>query len=85
MTQDGTIKMFKLGGEQESLAILFMDQYLEKVEKRCSDLSLTKKFMEKIVDKIREISIEKTAITQAGFSETDIRFLTFSYNLKILY
>ena len=65
--------MFKLGGEQESLAILFMDQFTEIIERRSSNLLLTKKFISKILEKIREISIEKSALIQSGFSETDIR------------
>ncbi len=67
--------MFKLGGEQESLAILFMDQYQEIIERKCSNLPLIKKFLSKILEQIREISIEKAALVQSGFTETDIKLV----------
>ena len=75
LSQNGTIRMFKLGGEQESLAVLFMDQYLEIIERKCSNLPLTKKFINKILVEIREISIEKSRLSQAGFTESDIKFV----------
>lgn len=66
--------MFKLGGEQESLAVIFTDEYFEIIDRISSDLPLTKKFKTKILEPIPEISIEKPALTQAGFTEAEIKY-----------
>lgn len=54
-----------------------MDQYKELTEKRCSDsdAALVKKFISKILKKIKEISVEKAAIVSVGFTETDIKLV----------
>lgn len=66
--------MFKLGGEQESLAVLFKDDYLQLVRRRCSSSLVIQKFLSTIVEKINEISIEKSALLKAGFTEDDIKY-----------
>lgn len=71
--------MFKLGSEEESLAVLFMEQYKELIERRCSDSALVKRFVIKILKKIKEISVEKAVLVSAGFTETDIKLVKFHY------
>ena len=81
LTKNGVIRLFKLGSEEESLAVLFMDQYKEIILRKCSDLSLTKKFISRILDKIKETTVEKEALIKAHFTEENIKFVAhfFSY------
>ncbi|XP_046441847.1 uncharacterized protein LOC124192531 [Daphnia pulex] len=74
LTQNGVIRLFKLGSEEESLAVLFMDQYKEIINRKCSDLSLAKKFISKILDRIKETTLEKEALIRTDFSEENIKF-----------
>ncbi|XP_057367027.1 serine/threonine-protein kinase 19-like [Daphnia carinata] len=73
LNQTGVIRLFKLGSEEESLAVLFMEQYEELIERKCTDLALAKKFIIKILKQIKEISVEKAVLISAGFTETDIK------------
>lgn len=75
LTKNGVIRLFKLGSEEESLAVLFMDQYKEIIIRKCSDLSLTKKFISRILDKIKETTVEKEALIKAHFTEENIKFV----------
>ena len=58
-----------------------MDQYKEIILRKCSDLSLTKKFISRILDKIKETTVEKEALIKAHFTEENIKFVAhfFSY------
>ena len=66
--------MFKLG-EQESLAILYTEQYIKLIEKNCDTktLPIIKRFISSVVKNINEISIEKEALTRADFGEEEIK------------
>ncbi|KAI9562426.1 hypothetical protein GHT06_013396 [Daphnia sinensis] len=75
LNQTGVIRLFKLGSEEESLAILFMEQYEELIERRCTDSALAKRFIINVLKKIKEISVEKAVLANAGFTETDIKTL----------
>jgi hypothetical protein len=69
--------MFKLGSEQESLAILHTDQYIQLIESQCHNktLPLIRKFISIIIQNINEISVEKEALTRASFGEEEIRYV----------
>ncbi len=54
-----------------------MDQYKEIINRKCSDLSLAKKFISKILDRIKETTLEKEALIRADFSEENIKFVTY--------
>lgn len=73
MQQKGIIRLFKLGADQDSLAVLFKDQFLQLIEKRCSKSPVITKFTTKILDHINEISVEKSVLLKAGFTEDDIK------------
>jgi hypothetical protein len=53
-----------------------MDQYKEIINRKCSDLSLAKKFISKILDRIKETTLEKEALIRTDFSEENIKFVT---------
>lgn len=65
--------MFKLGGEQDSLAILFENDFIQLIKRRCNNSSLIEKFIKNVLRKIHDISIDKSTLTQSGFSEDDIK------------
>ncbi len=69
--------MFKLGSEQESLAILHTDQYIQLIESQCDNktLPLIRQFISNIIQNINEISVEKEALTRASFGEEEIRYV----------
>lgn len=65
--------MFKLGGEHESLAVLFTADFISFIKKRCSASKVIERFIEEILKKFNEVSIEKSALFQSGFNEEDIK------------
>ena len=73
--------MFKLGSEQESLAILHTDEYTQLIESQCDNktLPVIQKFISHIIKNINEISVEKEAFTRASFGEEEIRYV-FTYH-----
>jgi hypothetical protein len=56
-----------------------MDQYKEIINRKCSDLSLAKKFISKILDRIKETTLEKEALIRTDFSEENIKFVTYFF------
>jgi len=75
LQHSGVIRMFKLGGEQDSLAILFENDFIQLIKRRCNNSSLIEKFIKNVLRKIHDISIDKSTLTQSGFSEDDIKGL----------
>jgi len=67
--------MFKLGGEQESLAILFESDFIQLIRQRCNNSSLVEKFIRNVLKKIHDINIDKSTLAQSGFLENDIKGL----------
>ena len=78
MQQNNIIRLFKLGVEEDSLAVLFTDRYLQLVEQRCTKSPVIQKFIATIAKEINEISIEKAVIMKAGFTEDDIKYTIIS-------
>jgi len=75
LQHNGVVRMFKLGGEQESLAILFEKDFIELIKRRCANSSLIEKFVKNLLKKIRDINVDKSTLAQSGFSENDIKGL----------
>jgi len=75
LQHNGVIRMFKLGGEQESLAILFESDFIQLIKRRCNNSSLIEKFIKNVLTKIHDINIDKSKLAQSGFSENDIKGL----------
>jgi len=73
LQHNGVIRMFKLGGEQESLAILFESDFIQLIKRRCNNSSLIEKFIKNVLTKIHDINIDKSKLAQSGFSENDIK------------
>ena len=73
LQHNGVVRMFKLGGEQESLAILFEKDFIELIKRRCANSSLIEKFVKNLLKKIRDINVDKSTLAQSGFSENDIK------------
>lgn len=75
LQHNGLIRMFKLGGEQESLAILFESDFIQLIRQRCNNSSLVEKFIRNVLKKIHDINIDKSTLAQSGFLENDIKGL----------
>ena len=74
MLKNGAIRMFKLGGDQESYAVLFRDDYMQAIQKRCSsELKSVRKFTTVLLDKSRDISVSRSVLAELGFSDDDIK------------
>lgn len=75
LLQSGSIRMFKLGSDQESYAVLFHNDYIEAIKKRCnSELKAVKKFIAVLLDKSQDISVGRSVLAELGFSDDDIRW-----------
>ena len=79
MQHQGEVCLFKLGDDQESLAVLSTSDYESIIEKRCNSSMHVRKFVTLLHKSEYNISIEKSVLSGLGFTVDDCRFVNLVY------
>lgn len=70
----GKIKLFKLGGEETALVVIFTFDLINHVLKCCGNASKIDHYLKNVMTQIEDISIDKEVLRERfNLSEDDIR------------
>ncbi|XP_038069386.1 serine/threonine-protein kinase 19-like [Patiria miniata] len=66
------IKLFRLGKESDTFAIVFTDDYREHVRRTMADGPAKERFLDTVLEKTSDVSLDKKTMTDLGFKDEEI-------------
>ncbi|PSN42723.1 hypothetical protein C0J52_13596 [Blattella germanica] len=70
----GTIRLFKLGGEEAALVVIYFDDLVNHIKQNCLAKPVINRFLKELLPKIQDVSIDKSLLQgDLGFTQHEIR------------
>ncbi|XP_033630885.1 serine/threonine-protein kinase 19-like [Asterias rubens] len=66
------IKLFRLGKESDAFAIVFTDNYRDHIRKTLADSPAKERFLETVIEKSSDVSLDQKTMTDFGFKDEEI-------------
>ncbi|XP_022102398.1 serine/threonine-protein kinase 19-like [Acanthaster planci] len=66
------IKLFRLGKESDTFAIVFTDDYREHVRRTVPDSSAKDRFLDTVLEKTSDVSLDRKTMSDLGFKDEEI-------------
>ncbi|XP_069701542.1 inactive serine/threonine-protein kinase 19-like isoform X2 [Periplaneta americana] len=75
----GVVRLFKLGGEEAALVVIYFDDLVNHINQHCSKKHVISRFLKEVLPKVQDVSIDKALLRgELGFSQQEISDLVSS-------
>lgn len=70
----GAIRLFKLGGEETALVVIYSDDLVNHITQHCPTKPVINRFLKELIPKVQDVSIDKALLQgDLGFTQQEIR------------